>query len=114
MLREDDVGKRVGTREKHVYPLAAAMLKTLQHPNLPQLRAYTNDLSDLVRRKLELCPLFALLFTQAVKKNDGKLTLIFFADEAQPGNVLGARQARKANLVYVSFLELEVLHCESL
>ena len=114
LLREDDKGKRTATREVNKFPWAASLLKTLHHPDYAELRVYSNDLCDLIRRKMETCPLFALLFTQAVKKHAGKLTLIFFADEAQPGNVLGARQARKANLVYVSFLELQVLHKETL
>ncbi|CAK9118704.1 unnamed protein product, partial [Durusdinium trenchii] len=47
-------------------------------------------------------------FRHAIEKalEKGPLTPIIFCDEAQAGNVLGVNKSRKANLYYISWLEL--------
>ena len=39
--------------------------------------------------------------------------MLFYTDEVTGGNVLSAPQARKANLIYINWLECPLLHMES-
>ena len=49
-----------------------------------------------------------------MRRRDGRLTLVIFSDEAQTGNVLQARQSRKANLAFFAFLEMPALHIDAM
>ena len=115
LLREDDTGHATCRTNNLKYPNARPLAATVTHAtDAHTLRVHLNSLPDLVQAKVERCPLYAKLLEDAVQRTHGRLTLVLFADEAQPGNVLNVRQVRKSNLIYFSFLELEILFLESM
>eukprot|EP00435_Cladocopium_sp_Y103_P016590 s5818_g4.t1 len=113
LLREDDVGKRTGTREHHAYPAASKLVRQLWSGDDKKVPVYVNSLPDLLQAKVEACPLFARLLSDAWEKQGGELTLVVFSDDATPGNILAARQPKKSCMMYCSFLELAVLFQDS-
>eukprot|EP00435_Cladocopium_sp_Y103_P070585 s87_g35.t1 len=100
LLRDDGAGKRTGTREYHAYPAASKLVRQLWS-------------GDDKKAKVEACPLFARLLSDAWEKQGGELTLVVFSDDATPGNILAARQPKKSCMMYCSFLELPVLFQDS-
>ena len=74
---------------------------------------YVNSLPDLLQAKVDACPLFARLLSDAWEEYDGRLTFVVFSDDATPGNILAARQPKKSCMIYASFLELKILFQDS-
>ena len=70
-------------------------------------------LPALVEAKVKACALYKPMLHEACKCHNGELTLLFYTDEVTGGNVRSAPQARKANLIYISWLECPILHMES-
>eukprot|EP00435_Cladocopium_sp_Y103_P012103 s2160_g3.t1 len=71
------------------------------------------SLPALVEAKVQTCPLYKESLLRTCQKHHGQLTLLCYADEVTGGNVLSAPRARKANIVYLSWLECPLLHLES-
>ena len=113
-LRNDDKGIYTCWKQKGKFPMAHKMLQSVQLPGPKGLQVFCNSLPMLVAEKVRRSPLFARLLRVALEKRQGKLTLIIFSDEANPGNVLHARHPRKTNLVYACFLEFPILFVDSL
>ena len=68
----------------------------------------------MVQEKANSCPLYKKLLQKALRENQNELTLVFYADEVNAGNILAPKHPRKAQLTYCTFLELDVLFLESL
>ena len=113
LLRDDSVGRRTGTREQHAYPLATKLIRQLSSGENNDVEVFVNFLPDLLQSKVDACPLFARLLSDAWEENGGQLTLVLFSDDATPGNILAARQPKKSCMIYASFLELKVLFQDS-
>ena len=96
----------------HSYPC----LRHLQVPALTDGKVVNvpcMSLPALIEAKVKACGLYKAMLRAACQAHNAELTLIFYTDEVTGGNVLSAPQARKANLVYVSWLECPLLHMES-
>ena len=52
-------------------------------------------------------------YRKLLRENQNELTLIYYADEANAGNILAPKHPRKAQLTYCAFLEMDVVHLES-
>eukprot|EP00435_Cladocopium_sp_Y103_P004786 s4498_g1.t1 len=113
LLRDDDVGKRTGTREQHAYPNAAKLVCRLWSGANKTVAVHVNRLPELLQAKVEACPLYARLLSDAWERHRGELTLVVFSDDATPGNILAPRQPKKSCMIYASFLELSVLFQDS-
>ena len=98
--------------------------KALSHPCLRHLQIPATEdgcfvtmpcmsLPALVQAKVNVFALYKAMLHEACQAHNGELTLVFYTDEVTGGNVLSAPQARKANLIYVNWLECPVLHMES-
>eukprot|EP00435_Cladocopium_sp_Y103_P068972 s240_g32.t1 len=109
-LRDDGAGKRVCHRQKNFhaqsYPVRGVEDDTFV--TLPCM-----SLPALIEAKVQACALYKAMLHEACRAHNGELTLLFYTDEVTGGNVLSAPQARKANLIYVSWLECPLLHMES-
>ena len=106
MLRDDEVGRRTGVREHLAYPQASKLLQKIMAGERKDVPVHMNSLPDLLQAKVEACPLFARLLSDAWERNDGQLTLVVFSDDTTPGNVLAPRQPKKSCMIHCSFLEL--------
>ena len=113
LLRDDDLGRRTGTREHHAYPHASKLMRQLWSGQSQNVPVYVNSLPDLLQAKVDACPLFARLLSDAWEEYDGRLTFVVFSDDATPGNILAARQPKKSCMIYASFLELKILFQDS-
>ena len=113
LLREDDAGQSTASRERHVYPNASKLVQKHWSGVNKDVPVYVNSLPDLLQAKIDACPLYARLLSDAWNEYDGKLTLVVFSDDATPGNILAARQPKKSCMVYASFLELKILFLDS-
>ena len=67
----------------------------------------------MVQEKANSCPLYKRLLQKALRENQNELTLIFYADEVNAGNILAPKHPRKAQLTYCTFLEMDVVFLES-
>lgn len=72
------------------------------------------SLPGLVQEKVNTCPLYKAQMREALKRSGNELTLVFYCDEANAGNILAPKHPRKANVTYVAFLEQEILFLDSL
>ena len=114
LLRDDDKGKGVCKRKGEACPEAFALQLRLRDVNNSHVEILSNKLPLLIEAKMNRCPLFARLFEEALERNRNELTLVLSQDETTPGNVLSSRPARKSNLVFASFLELDALWIDSM
>ena len=113
LLRDDDAGRCTASREHHVYPKASKLVQKHWSGTKKNVPVYVNSLPELLQAKVDVCPLFARLLSDAWKDCGGRLTLVVFSDDATPGNILAARQPKKSCMIYASFLELNVLFLDS-
>ena len=81
LLRDDDLGRRTGTREHHAYPLASKLMRQLWSGQSQNVPVYVNSLPDLLQAKVDACPLFARLLSDAWEDYDGRLTFVVFSDD---------------------------------
>eukprot|EP00438_Fugacium_kawagutii_P009685 Skav208641 [mRNA] locus=scaffold1081:119702:121639:+ [translate_table: standard] len=117
LLREESQEQASTCRKPaQKYPAALAVEAELRvpHDGAVSAQVAANSFPALVQAKVTACPLFSKLLSRALTKHHNTLTLLFYADEANPGNILAPRAPRKANLCYGTFLELEILFKESL
>eukprot|EP00435_Cladocopium_sp_Y103_P048264 s612_g14.t1 len=113
LLREDDAGHRTGCREHHVYPKASKLRRLLWSGEKKDVPVYVNSFPELLQAKIDTCPLYGRLLSEAWEKHAGNLTLVVFSDDATPGNILAARQPKKSCMIYASFLELPILFLDA-
>ena len=116
VLREDGKGSKVCHRQKHSHVQSYPCLRHLQVPALEEgnvVKFPCMSLPALIETKVKSCALYKEILHAACQAHNGELTLLFYTDEVTGGNVLSAPQARKANLVYVSWLECPLLYMES-
>ena len=116
VLREDGKGSKVCHRQKHSHVQSYPCLRHLQVPALEEgnvVKFPCMSLPALIETKVKSCALYKEMLHAACQAHNGELTLLFYTDEVTGENVLSAPQARKANLVYVSWLECPLLHMES-
>jgi len=109
-------GKRTCARRQHSHAASFPCLRSLSVPGTEDATAIKvpcMSLPALIEAKVQACPLYKESLRRACQKHQGQLTLLCYADEVTGGNVLSAPQARKANLVYLSWLECPLLHLES-
>lgn len=112
LLRDDEQGAATCRKQHLKYPQATKLLREVKLPN-SNLAIHLNTVPDLIQEKVDRCGLFAYMMLQALKKGSNALTLLLFADEANPGNILAARHPRKSSL-YFTFWEFPRLHVEGL
>ena len=99
LLREDDTGHATCRTNNLKYPNARPLAATVTHAtDAHTLRVHLNSLPDVVQAKVERCPLYAKLLEDAVHRTHGRLTLVLFADEAQPGNQLECSPSAEVEL----------------
>ena len=72
------------------------------------------SLPGLVQEKVNACPLYKKQMREVLKRSGNELTLVFYCDEVNAGNILAPKHPRKANVTYIAFLEQETLFLESL
>ena len=113
LLRDDDRGAGTCRKTPQKYPQAGKLLREVTVPDT-NLVVHLNTVPDLLQEKITHCGLFASMMKQALLRGSPALTLLLFADEANPGNILAARHPRKSNLYYFTFWEFPLLHVESL
>lgn len=113
-LREDGQGQRTCSRPAQLYGDILDMVTTVDVPAPRPLQIDMTRLGALAQKKTETCPLYRAMIEAAMCRRDGRLTLVIFSDEAQTGNVLQARQSRKANLAFFAFLEMPALHIDAM
>eukprot|EP00435_Cladocopium_sp_Y103_P059873 s2323_g21.t1 len=113
LLRDDERGAATCRKDAQKYPQASKLLREVKLPDT-NLVVHLNTVPDLLQEKIEQCGLFAHMMKEALKKGSNALTLLMFADEANPGNILAARHPRKSNLYYFTFWEFPLLHVEGL
>ena len=113
LLRDDELGRRTGTRQEQVYPLASNLIRQLWSGETQDVEVFVNSLPCLLQAKVDACPLFARLLSDAWEEHGGQLTMVIFSDDATPGNILAARQPKKSCMMYVSFLEMKILFQDS-
>ena len=113
LLRDDDAGQSTASREHHVYPTASKLVQKHWSGVNKDVPIYVNSFPDLLQAKVDTCPLYARLLSDAWQENEGSLTLVLFSDDTTPGNILAARQPKKSCMVYASFLELTILFLDS-
>ena len=113
LLRDDGLGAATCRKNAQKYPHAAKLLREVTVPDT-NLVVHLNTVLDLLQEKINHCGLFASMMKQALQVQGPALTLLVFADEANPGNILAARHPRKSNLYYFTFWEFPLLHVESL
>ena len=113
LLRDDGLGAATCRKNAQKYPQAAKLLREVTVPDT-NLVVHLNTVLDLLQEKINHCGLFASMMKQALQVQGPALTLLVFADEANPGNILAARHPRKSNLYYFTFWEFPLLHVESL
>ena len=104
---------RNATREHHAYPLASKLMRQLWSGQSQDVPVYVNSLPDLLQAKVDACPLFARLLSDAWEECGGRFTFVVFSDYATPGNMLAARQPKESCMIYASFLELKILFQDS-
>ena len=75
---------------------------------------YMLSLPGLVQEKVNACALYKAQMREALKRSGNELTLVFYCDEVNSGNILSPQHPRKANVTYIAFLEQEILSLESL
>ena len=112
----DGQGKRTCARRQHSHAASFPCLRSLSVPGTEDetsIKVPCMSLPALIEAKVQACPLYRESLRRACQKHEGQLTLLCYADEVTGGNVLSAPQARKANLVYLSWLECPLLHLES-
>ena len=114
LLRDDDKGKGVCKRKGEAGPEAFALQLRLRDADNSHVEIISNKLPLLIEAKMNRCPLFARLFEEALERIRNELTLVLSQDETTPGNVLSSRPARKSNLVFASFLEVDALWIDSM
>ena len=115
-LRDDGAGKRISHRQKNSHAQSFPCLRHLQVRGVKDDTFVTlpcMSLPALIEAKVRACALYKAMLRDACQAHNGELTLLFYTDEVTGGNVLSAPQARKANLIYVSWLECPLLHMES-
>ena len=95
LLRDDEVGRRTGVREHLAYPQASKLLQKIMAGERKDVPVHMNSLPDLLQAKVEACPLFARLLSDAWERNDGQLTLVVFSDDTTPGNGIGPTAAEE-------------------
>ena len=117
MLNEDGKGSRTcsaaSLQHEKTYPLLKEVAVKSSEGEKDQ-SMHMLSFPGLVQEKVNSCPLYKRLVQKALRENHNELTLIFYADEVNAGNILAPKHPRKANLTYCTFLELEVLFLESL
>ena len=75
---------------------------------------YMLSLPGLVQEKVNARALYKAQMREALKRSGNELTLVFYCDEVNSGNILSPQHPRKANVTYIAFLEQEILSLESL
>lgn len=115
LLGDNDYGKRTCSRMSQKYTEALPCLREITVPmwSGKSLSVPCMSLPAMLQAKIQACPFYATNFAAAARTRKSCLNLILYADEAHGGNVLAATHARKATLVYASFVDLPVLHLES-
>ena len=117
MLNEDGKGSRTcsaaSLQHEKTYPLLKEVAVKSSEGEKDQ-SMHMLSFPGLVQEKVNSCPLYKRLVQKALRENHNELTLIFYADEVNAGNILAPKHPRKANLTYCTFLELDVLFLESL
>ena len=113
LLRDDEQGAATCRKQHLKYPQATKLLREVKLPD-SNLAIQLNTVPDLIQEKVDKCGLFAYMMLQALKQGSNALSLLLFADEANPGNILAARHPRKSNLYYFTFWEFPLLHVEGL
>lgn len=113
-LHPSGQGQRVSARPQNAFQDVWDLATTVPVPCERPLSVDMAQLPALVDKKMQTCPLYRSMVETAMAKRQGRLTLIVFSDESQAGNVLHARQPRKANLVFFSFLEFPILHLDAM
>ena len=116
LLHDDGKNTRVQQRQKEMHPVAAPALVTLTVPTMTEGTAALHmfSLPAILQAHVDCNPLFCDVLLRACKAHHNELRLIFYSDEVSPGNVLSPMNRRRANLCYISFVEMEVLHLEQL
>ena len=94
-LRDDDVGRRTGVREHHAYPAASKLMRSVLAGDGKDVPVYLNSLPHLLQAKVEACPLFSRLPSDAWEVHNGQLTLVVFSDDATPGQHIGSAATEK-------------------
>ena len=59
----------------------------------------------LIEVASRISPQFKSNMLEALRRNNGKLSILFYSDEITPGNVIASRNERKAHGIYWSVLE---------
>ena len=117
LLREDGQNTRIQQRQSKVHRVAAPALVSLTMPTNAEgstVGLHMFSLPAILQAHVDSNPLFCELLRRACVSHQNELRLIFYVDEVSPGNVLSPLNRRKANLCYISFVEMEVLHLEHL
>ena len=113
-LSEDGSGGRMMQRQAERHPTTLPLLRTVQVPGKSrEVTVQHFQLSELLQAKADSCRAFRAALAKVIRKSGGRLRLVYYADEATPGNVLSPLLNRKTMLSYITFLELEGLHQES-
>ena len=117
LLNEEGKGSRTCSRasEQHfvTYPLLQEVAVQSSSGD-KDVAMHMLSFTGMVQEKANSCPLYKRLLQKALRENQNELTLVFYADEVNAGNILAPKHPRKAQLTYCTFLELEVLFLESL
>ena len=111
----DGHGKRTCSRRQHSHASSFPCLRTLHVPGAEDgtsVKLPCVSVPALMDAKAQACPLYKESMRRACQKQRGELTVLCYADEVTGGNVLSAPQARKANIVHLSWLECPWMHLE--
>ena len=115
-ILQDGTGQRTCSRRNQSHSVSYPCLRTLSVPGTESdtdIKLPCMSLPALIDAKVQACPLYKESLRRACRKHQSQLTLLVYADEVTGGNVLSAPQSRKANIVYLSWLECPLLHLES-
>lgn len=115
-ILQNGSGGRCCARRQHAHAVSYPCLRSLSVPSADEktsIQLPCMSLPALIEAKVQACPLYKESLRRACQKYQNELTLLCYADDVTGGNVLSAPQARKANIVYLSWLECPLLHLES-
>ena len=117
LLHDDGKNTWTQQRQKQSHRVAAPALVSLTLPANAAERTvglHLFSLPAIIQAHVDSNPLYRDVLLRACEAHHNELRLIFYSDEVSPGNVLSPINRRKANLCYISFVEMEVLHLEHL
>ena len=117
LLNEGGKGRRTCSTASAQHDITHPLLQEVAHKSSSDDKDITMHMLSvpgMVQSKADSDPLYRMLLQKALRENQNQLTLIYYADEVSAGNILAPKHPRKAQLSYCTFLEMDVVHLETM